>query len=141
MDEQRDNNKLPKWFLPVVIVFAIVGCIGLFFAKNDKPVKEEIPLETQESNKPEEKDDTNHIKVFESIAVLTMSSEEMLFSIDETVTKWKNGDLTSEEALLKLEDYEKVRFDEVVLIVNEQIALITMEMNAEKAFKDAEDYF
>ena len=141
MDEQRDNNKLPKWILPVVIVFAIVGCIGLFFAKNDKPVKEEIPLETQESSKPEEKDDTNHIKVFESIAVLTMSSEEMLFSIDETVTKWKNGDLTSEEALLKLKDYEKVRFDEVVLIANEQIALITMEMNAEKAFKDAEDYF
>ena len=141
MEEKKERKKLPKWFLPAVATVVVVGCISFCFNKKEMPEAEDVPSQTQEVTKREEKEAENRVKVFDSIATIAMSSEEMLFTIDDIVLKWENSELSSEEALNKLKVYEKVRFEEVVAIVNEKIARITLEMNASKAHEIAEMYF
>ena len=59
----------------------------------------------------------------------------------QTLAKWENGELKSEEAINMLKDFTEVEFDEVVAFTQGKIELITVEENAKQSFVTAENYY
>lgn len=127
----------------IVAVVVLAVLVSSQNKKNDNQTTADSAISEQITAEPiKETDKEEHkVKIFDSIVRNQMSSEEMIFAIEAIVNRWKNLEITDEVAIEELKTYKNVKFEEVAVIAEEKIGFITLEMDAKKAYADADDYF
>lgn len=117
----------------ISMVIGICAVVGVNVKKeNESKVIQSSETTTEQSVKEEK----SFVELVNEISIT-----EMIIEIEKVVQQWEKKKITTNEAIILLQEYKKVNYEDIILLIDEKISYINLEATSEKIYLEAEEYF
>ena len=133
--EEKNNNRDRRKKVTLLMIIFISMVIGIcaVVGVNVKKENESKAIQSSETTTEQSvKEEKSFVELVNEISIT-----EMIIEIEKVVQQWEKKKITTNEAIILLQEYKKVNYEDIILLIDEKISYINLEATSEKIYLEA----